>query len=267
VKANTAATSNRREQGHFSSEPTDTKFEHILEWACLGAAHVRKSAVGIAKHRQALKAKGEIEERLREVADWRSSLAFTAREKAALSLSESISLHESKESSQYVIERASQYFDTSEMVRLAMTITAVNDWIKLHSDPAMRILVVEDNPLDQELLRIQLQKAEMGNNVTFVSDGLKALELLTDLDGKSFRQSLMAIFLDVHLPGMSGIELLRRIRALPDMMNLPVIVMTSSNDPRDMAECQRLGATFVPKPVTYSSFFNAVADTVNQIAA
>ena len=253
-------TSSPRDQNRLTTAPPDTDFEHILEWVCLGAAQVRRNATCIEKHRQVLRTRGETEERLREVADWRGSFAFTAREKAALSVSESISLNESKEASKYILEEARRYFETSEIVRLIMAVTAVNDWIDLHSNPAMRILVVEDNPLDQELLRLQLLKTEMEKNVTFVSDGLRALELLTDSEGESFRRELVAIFLDVHLPGMGGIELLRRIRALPDMKDFPVIVMTSSNDPRDMEECLRLKATFVPKPVTYSSLFNAVAD-------
>ncbi len=260
MKTNTSVRNSPRDQDRLSNAPPDADFEHIQEWACLGAAQVRRNAVCIEKHRQILKAKGETEERQREVADWRRSPAFTAREKAALSVSESISLNESKESSKYVLEEARRYFDASEMVRLIMAVTAVNDWINLHSNPALRVLVVEDNPLDQELLRLQLLKSGMEENVTFVSDGLRALELLTDSEGESFRRELVAIFLDVHLPGMGGIELLRRIRALPDMKDFPVIVMTSSNDPRDVEECQRLKSTFVPKPVTYSSFFNAVAN-------
>lgn len=251
----------RRDQ---ASEPV-SNFERAVQWACLSAAQARGNAACVDKHRQLLRAKGETEERLREATDWRSSMKFTEREKAALSLGESISLDESRGSSRDVLEQARRYFDTSELVRLTMAVTSVNDWINLHSSSDMRALVVEDDPMDQELLRLQLKKTELAGRITFVHDGLKACELLTGVGGEEFRQKLAAIFLDVHLPSMSGIDLLRTIRTLPDMIDFPVIVMTSSNNPSDLAECRRLKATFVSKPVTASSFLNAIADTFPKV--
>jgi CheY-like chemotaxis protein len=126
---------------------------------------------------------------------------------------------------------------------------------------AVRILVVEDNPFDEELLRRQLRRTEMASKTTFVSDPFQAMELLTGNESDSFRQDLIAIFLDIHLPGMSGIELLRHIRDMPGMEDFPVIMMTSCPDPRDMEECQRLGAkSYVEKPVTVASFSKAIAN-------
>ena len=67
---------------------------------------------------------------------------------------------------------------------------------------------------------------------------------------------LIALFLDLRLPRMSGIELLRRIRAMRGMEDLPIIVMTGSHDPVDMEECQKFKViSYVEKPVTFGIFF------------
>lgn len=108
--------------------------EYILEWVRLGASHARKSATCVRKHREILKAKGETEERLRELDHWRESMAFTERGKAALSLSESISLKQPKKISQSVLKEAHRHLSTSEMIRLTLAVMAVNDWIDLHPD-------------------------------------------------------------------------------------------------------------------------------------
>jgi AhpD family alkylhydroperoxidase len=110
-------------------------FERLLEWARLGAAHVRNASACIEKHRQSLKAKGETEERLRELNNWRQSLTLTDREKAALRLCELISLKESKEVSQVVIQASQSYFNSGELVRLTLAVLAVNDWIDLQPNP------------------------------------------------------------------------------------------------------------------------------------
>src|SRR5476651_2586767 len=79
---------------NFGSAP---EFEHLLEWARLGSAHVRKNGICVDKHRQNLTALVETERRLSELDHWRESLAFTEPERAALSLSETLSLDESEE--------------------------------------------------------------------------------------------------------------------------------------------------------------------------
>ena len=125
----------------------------------------------------------------------------------------------------------------------------------------MRVLVIEDNADDRELLQRQLNKSGMGQHVKFISDGREALDFLTNPAFAATADKLIAILLDLRLPSLSGVELLRRMRARDDLRTTPVIVMTSSNDPRDLEECRRLNVlNYVSKPVTFDSFSKAVAN-------
>jgi two-component system response regulator len=124
--------------------------------------------------------------------------------------------------------------------------------------PKTRILIVEDNADDQALLMRQLKKAELDQHVKVI--GEDALDYLTTSAAAS--GELVAIFLDLNIPSLGGLELLERIRADDKIKNLPVIVMTSSNAAADLRECQRLGVSFyVQKPVTYATFTKAVAES------
>jgi two-component system, response regulator len=125
----------------------------------------------------------------------------------------------------------------------------------------VRVLVIEDNADDRELLLRQLKKSGMENHVKFIDNGREALDFLINPPSPALAQTLVAIFLDLKLPSVDGLELLRHIRATDQFQNLPVIVMTSSNDPRDMEECRQLKVTsYVSKPVSFTTFSKAVAD-------
>jgi CheY-like chemotaxis protein len=124
----------------------------------------------------------------------------------------------------------------------------------------VKVLVIEDNADDRELLLRQLRKSGLGEHVKFISDGQEALDLLTGPEAPP-PSDLIIILLDLRLPSLSGLDLLRRLRALPRFQSLPVTVMTSSNDPRDLEECRRLNVVnYLTKPVTFDSFSKAVAD-------
>jgi two-component system response regulator len=126
---------------------------------------------------------------------------------------------------------------------------------------AVRVLVIEDNADDRELLLRQLSKSGMDQHVKFISDGREALDYLTGPSAASLADNLIAILLDLQLPSLSGLELLRRLRSRQDLKEMPVIVMTSSNKPEDLDECRQLKVlNYVSKPVTFSSFSKAVAD-------
>jgi CheY-like chemotaxis protein len=119
--------------------------------------------------------------------------------------------------------------------------------------------VVEDNANDRDLLTRQLRKSGIDSHVKFLTDGREALDFLSKLPPAQPFTDLIAIFLDLHLPGMSGVELLREIRRQPRVSTVPVIVMTSSLDPTDFEACQALKvAAFVPKPVTFEAFSKAI---------
>lgn len=148
---------------------------------------------------------------------------------------------------------------------MTLTIEAVNDWIDTHSEMPVRILVVDDSPDDQELLRRQLHKARLDQSVLFIDNGRDAFDLVCGAGSSLVREELIALFLDVHLPGMNGIELLRHIRSLPGMEHFPVIIMTDSRNPQDYEECQQLKvAGFIEKPVTVHTFSKSVANVFHQ---
>jgi len=108
------------------------EFEQLAEWVRLGASHARNHGACIEEHRQSLRSRGETDLRLQEFAGWRDSGAFTKREKAALNLSQSISLPEHEDRSIQVIKDAGRYFNVHQIVRLSMAILAVNEWIDIH---------------------------------------------------------------------------------------------------------------------------------------
>jgi CheY-like chemotaxis protein len=129
------------------------------------------------------------------------------------------------------------------------------------SENLVRVVVIEDNADDRELLLRQLRKSGMDSHVKFIANGQEALDFLTSPQAPALGEELIAIFLDLKLPSLNGLELLRRLRASEKLQKLPVIVMTSSDDPKDMDECRRLNViSYVPKPVSFTTFSKAVAD-------
>jgi two-component system, response regulator len=103
----------------------------------------------------------------------------------------------------------------------------------------------------------QLKKAQLGEHVKMIGDGRQALDFLMLAEA----DHLIALFLDLKLPGLSGLLLLEKVRSDDRRKHLPVIVMTSSNSPKDLESCKELGvSSYVQKPVTFTAFSKAVAD-------
>ena len=121
---------------------------------------------------------------------------------------------------------------------------------------AIDILLVEDNPNDAELTQRALKKSEIGARLAVARDGAEALEYLL-----SRRPKPKVIFLDLKLPKIDGIEVLRRVRQDDRTRSIPVIVLTSSQEERDIKECYSLGVnSYVVKPVEFDKFYKVVAD-------
>jgi len=128
----------------------------------------------------------------------------------------------------------------------------------------VRVLVIEDSADDRELLMHQLRKHKIDAHVKFLEDGKEAFNFLSNLPPAAPFCDLIAIFLDLKLPSMSGLDLLRRIKKIPRVQNVPVIVMTASLDPKDFEECQCLKvAAFIPKPVTFVTFSKAITGLIH----
>jgi two-component system response regulator len=127
---------------------------------------------------------------------------------------------------------------------------------------ARSILVVEDNPDDEELTLRALARNNIGNKVIVVRDGQEAIEWLEGTGAHSVRDANdvpALILLDLKLPKVDGLEVLRRVRATPRTAIVPVVILTSSKEDRDRAEGYYGGAnSYVQKPVDFTSFVDAV---------
>jgi CheY-like chemotaxis protein len=122
------------------------------------------------------------------------------------------------------------------------------------------ILLVEDNPNDAELAQRALRKLEQPAQVVTVRDGAEALDFLF---GKANGRPKV-IFLDLKLPKVDGIEVLRKIRSDDRTRTIPVVVLTSSNEDRDVAATYSLGVnSYVVKPVEFETFSKTVSNLGN----
>jgi CheY-like chemotaxis protein len=120
---------------------------------------------------------------------------------------------------------------------------------------AQLIVLVEDNPDDQTLTLRALKKQNLANEIIVLNDGVEALAFLLDPE-KPLPNLLL---LDLKLPKLDGLQLLRRLRSEPRTQLLPVVVLTSSDEDRDVIEGYRLGAnSYIRKPVDFNQFTEAV---------
>jgi CheY-like chemotaxis protein len=129
---------------------------------------------------------------------------------------------------------------------------------------AIEILLVEDNPDDAELTLRALRKHNLANRVCHVKDGEEALDYIFGTGshaGRDINDPPRVILLDLKLPKVDGIEVLRRIKSDGKTRCTPVVVLTSSHEDRDLAECYRLGAnSYIVKPVEFDSFIKTVTE-------
>jgi len=124
-----------------------------------------------------------------------------------------------------------------------------------------RILLVEDDPRDVELSMAALAEHRLGNEVVVVRDGAEALDYLYRRGPHANRTpgNPVVVLLDLKLPKVDGLEVLRVIRTDPNFNHVPVVMLTSSREERDVVESYRLGVNgYVVKPVEFHSFVEAV---------
>jgi CheY-like chemotaxis protein len=121
----------------------------------------------------------------------------------------------------------------------------------------LNILLVEDDEIDVMTVKRAFTKNKIGNQLFVANDGIQALELLRS-DGIPLSRRL--VLLDLNMPRMNGIELLREIRADPQLHALTVVVLTTSNEDRDRVEAYQLNvAGYLLKPVTFQAFAEVMA--------
>jgi len=125
-----------------------------------------------------------------------------------------------------------------------------------------KILLVEDNPRDVELTKRALEKSNVSNGVTVLEDGAEALKFFFGDDGRSgcsIADLPVVVLLDLKLPKVDGLEVLRRMRSDDKTRLIPVVVLTSSNEEKDIVESYSLGANrFVRKPVKFAEFAEGI---------
>jgi two-component system response regulator len=124
------------------------------------------------------------------------------------------------------------------------------------------ILLVEDNPDDEELTRLAFRENKILNEVVVARDGVETLDYLFGTGqyaGRDPGQLPQIILLDLKLPRLNGLEVLKRLRADPRTALIPVVVLTSSSEQADVLASYRLGAnSYVRKPVEFHRFADAV---------
>ena len=145
--------------------------------------------------------------------------------------------------------------------------------------PTKDILLVEDNPDDRELMKLAFARAGVPHRLVIVSNAIEALDYLqqksygresSQSDGGNFLPAL--IILDLNLPKIDGIEVLRRIRAAPATRILPVIILSSSNEPQDLIDSYMNGCnSYIRKPIHFTQLQEFVREistywlTINQL--
>ncbi len=124
------------------------------------------------------------------------------------------------------------------------------------------ILLVEDNPSDVGLTQRALAKSRIANKLVVAEDGREALDYLFasgQHTGRDVSQVPALVLLDLKLPGVDGLEVLRQVRADPRTIRLPVVILTTSKEEQDVAQSYDMGAnSYIRKPVDFIQFAQAI---------
>jgi len=125
------------------------------------------------------------------------------------------------------------------------------------------ILLVEDDARDLELTLVALERSELANEVVVVRDGAQALEYLRR-EGEFAERPAgnpAVVLLDLKLPKVDGLEVLKAVRETPELRSLPIVMLTSSHEEGDVVRSYELGVNaYVVKPVEFKAFVSAIAD-------
>ena len=129
---------------------------------------------------------------------------------------------------------------------------------------AVEILLVEDNPNDAEMAIRALKKSNIANNLVHLRNGVEALDFIFGAGtfaGRDTEISPKLILLDLKMPRVDGIEVLRKIKSDERTKKIPVVILTSSQEDPDIQTCYQLGAnSYIVKPVEFDNFIKTVAD-------
>lgn len=128
----------------------------------------------------------------------------------------------------------------------------------------LEVLLIEDNPHDAELAIRALKELNLADHLIHLIDGQEALDFLFGTgayEGRDVNQLPKVILLDLKLPKVNGIEVLRELRANERMKCIPVVILTSSREERDISEAYQLGAnSYVVKPMNFQSYLDVIGN-------
>lgn len=126
------------------------------------------------------------------------------------------------------------------------------------------ILLVEDSPYDAELALMALKEENLANNLTWLKDGAQALDYIFckgEYASRNIKNQPKLILLDLKMPKVGGMEVLKAIREDERTRSIPVVVMTSSKEDRDIVKSYQLGVnSFITKPLDFDKFTESVKD-------
>ncbi len=124
---------------------------------------------------------------------------------------------------------------------------------------SVNIVVVEDDDGHATLIERNLRRAGLTNPVIRLRDGQEALDYFFKADGEPPEQNDSVLLLDINLPRIDGVDVLRRLKADRRTSRVPTIMLTTTDDPREIERCYQLGCNvYVTKPVEYDSFMEAI---------
>lgn len=134
----------------------------------------------------------------------------------------------------------------------------------MNASTSLELLLVEDNPQDLELALRAFRKAGLAKRIQVARDGAEALDYLFcegEYSSRRIEAVPRVVLLDLKLPKIDGLEVLRRIKADPRTRSIPIVVLTTSNEQKDLIESYQLGVnSYIVKPVSFDRFVEVVRD-------
>jgi len=125
----------------------------------------------------------------------------------------------------------------------------------------VKIIIAEDDKGHAALIMKNLRRAGLTNQIIHLRDGKETLDFLFKRGDKKGRENNVSILLllDIKMPKIDGIEVLRQIKTDPELRKVPVIVITTTDDPREVERCHSLGCShYITKPIDYKKFIDAI---------